>query len=180
MTIYSPVTQETATSLDVPPTYASPVTMITGTSLDSPGEHTRTFKMPITQPTASSLDVPKHELSQHGGGSPTNGGGSPAGEAIGSTAGAAGETYFIHGSAIVAGGAPTVIAGTTYSIARTGGRVWVDGTATSAKDIVSTPAPLGSIGSGSGNTPAAATGAAGSMMAPGLAIGAVFGLVALL
>ena len=155
--------------------------MITRTSLDSPGKPTSKVRMPVTQPTAPGLDVPGNQISRHGGGgSPTGGRGSPSNEGSGPTSRAAAETYDVHGSAVVAGASPTVIAGTTYSIAKSGGRIWVDGTATSVQGIVNTPAPLGSA-SGSGTfTPVAATGAAGRIIPPDIAIGAAFGLIALL
>ena len=147
--------------------------MVTGTSLEQPGGGpTSKLRVPVTQPTAPSLDVPGHVLSQIG--SPSAGGGSPV-NAAGSPAA---ETYYIHGSAVVAGASATVIAGTTYSIAKSGGRVWVDGTATRAEGIASTPAALGSVGGTS--TPAAASGAAGRVVPPDIAMGVALGLIALM
>lgn len=88
------------------------------------------------------------------------------------TTGAAEETYYIDGSPVVAGGSPTVIAGTTYSIAATGGKVWVDGTVTSAKGLVSTPAPLAS----SSHVPVQATGGAQALRVPWVVVGLAGGV----
>jgi hypothetical protein len=153
MTANAPVIMSSAASLDTPPTYASPVTMITESSLQGPGG--------VQKPTSHAGQPGGTWQQPGGGGSPTT---------------AAAETFYIHGSPVVAGVSPTVIAGTTYSIAASGGKVWVDGTKTGAKGIVSTPAPLAS----GTYTPVPATGGAEVVRVSGMVVGVLCGLVGMM
>ena len=78
---------------------------------------------------------------------------------------------------MVAGAAPTVIAGTTYSVAASGGKVWVDGTKTSAEGIISTLAPLAASDT---YTPTPAMGGAEAVEMSGMVVWVLCGFVGLM
>lgn len=175
MTVESPVTAYTDSSLSAPH-YAAPVTLITGASLERPGPSPGKPTGGAGKATA----IPEHHVSNSPG-SPgaapgdSNHEGGGAGGAPDATAAPTEQTYYIHGSPVVAGASATVIAGTTYSLAPSGGEIWADGKKTSAAAVASTW-PSGSASHGV----VPATGGSCMLAAPGMFLAMVGGLVCLL
>lgn len=162
MTVNSPVTMVSEASLSRPPSH-SPVTQVTQKSSPA-GQNARHTTLDSNKPTALA-DSHQTVASGH-----TAGGADKGLERV--------STYIIGGKPVVAGASATVISRTTYSLARYGGELYVDGT---SKSIVAkaTRASASASVSSSG-VPVPANGSAASLVSQSMMFAAICGLVGLI